>query len=99
MCICIQDVYYIRVFICIHIKANEEMTCLGKMAITKCGGSIGCQGFGCSGHEISMQQHAIYIADGLICYMIEKMQAWFWSIKLVQFHIGDGLLGDPNDTN
>ena len=23
---------------CIHIKANEEITCLGKMAITKCGG-------------------------------------------------------------
>ena len=25
--------------------------------------------------------------------------SWSWSIKLVQFHIGDGLTGDQNDTN
>ena len=25
--------------------------------------------------------------------------SWSWSIKLVQFHTGDGLTGDQNDTN
>lgn len=35
-----------------------------------------------------MQQHAIYIADDLIRYMIEKMEAWSWSIKSVGVSVG-----------
>ena len=32
-------------------------------------------------------------------YEIKVNNSWSWSIKLVQFHTGDGLTGDQNDTN
>ena len=41
--------------------------------------------------------HCGILWDDLICYIIEKMQTWSWSIKLVQFHIADGLPGDQKD--
>ncbi len=69
---------YIYIYNYIYIYELRTKLFVWGNAITKCGGPpIGYQDFGCSGHQHKSRSMQFTLWDDVICYMIEKMQAWF----------------------
>ena len=70
--------HYVHIYIIIYIYELRTKLFVWGNAITKCGGPpIGYQDFGCSGHQHKSRSMQFTLWDDVICYMIEKMQAWF----------------------